>query len=171
MVQRVEQELGPIDTLVMNAIAGSRSSAVPDKRASAARSKIFSPFLESDWESYQDIVTRVLAGIYVPARVMAPLMVERNRGNLIAVSSLAVRTAYPGSSALAAGKGSVVEALMRVLASELGPHGIRVNVVAPGAIETEASMQMLQEHKETLAPLCHCGALGNQRMSLGRFCC
>lgn len=42
---------------------------------------------------------------------------------------------------------------MRVLASELGPHGIRVNVVAPGAIETEASKAVIQERGEMLSKM------------------
>src|SRR5579859_1219507 len=158
MVQRVEQELGPIDTLVMNAIAGSRPASSPpeddvsDQPSPPAKrgTSFFTPFLASDWENYQNILLRSLAGVYVPARIVAPLMVERQRGNLIAVSSLATRSAYPGSAALAAGKASI-EALMRVLVSELGPHGIRVNTVAPGAIETEASATFIQERKEMLS--------------------
>jgi 3-oxoacyl-[acyl-carrier protein] reductase len=151
MVQQVEQELGPIDTLVMNAIAGRKPAAIPDGRATATHvTSLFTLFLESDWQSYQNIILRQLSGVYVPARIVAPLMVERKRGNLIAVSSTAARTSYPGTGALASGKASV-EALMRVLVSELGPHGIRVNIVAPGAIETEASAQVIQERKEMLS--------------------
>ena len=137
MVQRVEQELGPIDTLVMNAIADSKSNASLDKHVAAVRS-IFTPFLESDWEHYQNSVIRQLSGVYVPARIMAPLMVERKRGNLIAVSSTVARMSYLGTSALASGKASV-EALMRVLVSELGPHGIRVNAVSPGPTRAATS--------------------------------
>lgn len=132
MVQEVEQKLGPIDTLVMNATAVQDNSA------------LFSSFLESNWEAYQDVVLGELVGIYHPARVVAPLMVERKRGNLIAVSSLIARRTPPGSGPHAAGKASV-EALMKVLASELGPHGIRVNVVAPGLTETEATAEIMRE--------------------------
>ena len=132
MVQEIEQKLGPIDTLVMNA------TAVHDHTA------LFGPFLASNWEAYQDVVLGELAGVYHPARILAPLMVERKRGNLIAVSSLIARKTPAGSGSHAAGKASV-EALMKVLASELGPHGIRVNVVAPGLTETEASSGVMGE--------------------------
>lgn len=71
-------------------------------------------------------------------------MVKRKRRNLIAVSSLIARRTPSGSGAHTAGKASV-EALMKVLASELGPHGIRVNVVAPGLTETEASAGVMPE--------------------------
>lgn len=133
MVKRVEQELGPIETLVMNAVA--------------THAYVFDPVLESHWETYQDMVMGQLAGVYFPARMVSPFMIERKRGNLIAVSSLITRTAREGSGAHAAGKASV-EALMKVLARELGPHGIRVNVVAPGAVETEALPPMLREQMQ-----------------------
>jgi 3-oxoacyl-[acyl-carrier protein] reductase len=148
MVQRVEQELGPIDTLVMNAIAGSKPAAqsVP----TAQGSSIFAPFLESSWENYLNVVVRTLAGVYIPARVVAPLMTARQRGNLIAVGSTIARMPHVGSGALAAGKASA-EALLKALVAELGPYGIRVNVVAPGAVETEASAQVMKTRKEMLS--------------------
>jgi 3-oxoacyl-[acyl-carrier protein] reductase len=132
MVREVERALGPIDTLVMNATAVHNNAA------------LFGSFLESSWEAYQDVVQGELVGVYHPARVLAPLMVERKRGNLIAVSSQIARRTPPGSGAHAAGKASV-EALMKVLAAELGPHGIRVNVVAPGLTETEATSETMRD--------------------------
>jgi len=143
MVQQVEQELGTIDTLVMNAIVSTR----PEE----ARSNwTFNPFLDSTWERYQNIVMRILVGAYVPARIVAPLMVERKHGNLIAVSSTLARAPYSGAGAVAVGKAGV-EALLKALVPELGPHGIRVNVVAAGAVETEASAPYLQAHKEAIS--------------------
>jgi len=91
MVQQVEQELGPIDTLVMNAIAGSKPAESSARPAEARSSATFNPFLDSTWEQYQNIVMRTLAGVYVPARAVVPLMVERKHGNLIAVSSTLAR--------------------------------------------------------------------------------
>ncbi len=135
MVQQVEQELGPIDTLVMNAIAIHRFP--------------FAPFLESSWEMFQDIIMGELAGVYFPARAVAPLMVERKRGNLIAVSSLSARSNREGSGAHAAGKASV-DALTRVLARELGPHGVRVNIVAPGPVATEASAPVIRGNEQAI---------------------
>jgi 3-oxoacyl-[acyl-carrier protein] reductase len=93
---------------------------------------------------------RLLAGVYVPARIVAPLMVEREHGHLIAVSSTLSRAPYSGAGAVAAGKASV-EALLKALVPELGPHGIRVNVVAPGAVETEASAPYIQARREAIS--------------------
>jgi 3-oxoacyl-[acyl-carrier protein] reductase len=146
----VEQEMGPIDTLVLNAIAGSRPAGGSARPAEARGSWTFNSFLDSTWEQYQQIVMRTLAGVYVPARIVAPLMVARKHGNLIAVSSTVARAPYIGAGALAAGKAGV-EALLKALVPELGPHGIRVNVVAPGAVETEASAPYIQARKEAIS--------------------
>ncbi|MBO0781639.1 MAG: SDR family oxidoreductase [Ktedonobacteraceae bacterium] len=150
MVQQVEQELGPIDTLILNAIAGSKPAGETARPSEARDSWTFNSFLDSTWEQYQHIAMRTLAGVYVPARIVTPLMVERKHGNLIAVSSTVARIPYSGAGALAAGKAGV-EALLKALVPELGPHGIRVNVVAPGAVETEASTPYIQAHKETIS--------------------
>jgi len=150
MVQRMEQELGPIDTLVLNAIAGSKQAKKPGKSTTTRGPSIFTPFLDSTWEQYQDIVVRTLAGVYVPSRAVVPLMIERKRGNLIAVSSTAARAPFISMGALAAGKASV-EAFMKALVPELGPHGVRVNVIAPGAVETEASAPYVQARKEAMS--------------------
>jgi 3-oxoacyl-[acyl-carrier protein] reductase len=146
MVQQVEQELGPIETLVLNAIARSRIAGPAETRGLST----FTPFLDSTWEQYQQGVMRLLAGVYVPARIVAPLMVERRHGNLIAVSSTLVRAPYSGAGAVAAGKAGV-EALLKALVPELGPYGIRVNVVAPGAVETEASAPYIQARREAIS--------------------
>lgn len=136
MVTQVEEELGPIDTLVMN--------AAPVKRY------VFAPFAEFDWEVFGGMVLGNLAGIYFPARAVVPLMIQRKRGNLIAVSSTISRLSLEGSIAHAAGK-SGVDAMVRVLAQELGPHGIRVNTIAPGMVETEASAGQSDESKRMAA--------------------
>src|SRR5579883_28318 len=146
MVQQVEQELGPIDTLVLNAIARSRAASPTETRGLST----FNSFLDSTWEQYQDGVMRLLAGVYVPARIVAPLMVERKHGNLIAVSSTLARSPYSGAGAVAAGK-AAVEALCKALVPELEPYGIRVNVVAPGAVETEASAPYIQARREAIS--------------------
>ncbi|GHO42134.1 SDR family NAD(P)-dependent oxidoreductase [Ktedonospora formicarum] len=148
MVEQVERDLGPIDILVLNAMAtGSKSKSVATSKEE--NSSPFIPFLESKWDLYHNVVVGALAGVYLPARSVVPFMAERKRGNVIAISSLVARLAYPGTGALAAGKASV-EAFMRVLATELGPYGIQVNVVSPGAVETEASAPVLQGQKEML---------------------
>lgn len=72
-------------------------------------------------------------------------------GRVINIGTAATRIAFPGITAYAAGKG-FVDALSLQLAAELGPRGITVNVVAPGAIETRMSAWINEPGgKETLA--------------------
>jgi 3-oxoacyl-[acyl-carrier protein] reductase len=65
-------------------------------------------------------------------------MIQRRRGCIIAVSSGLSRQPGPGFSAHTTAK-SGLDGFMKSLALELGPQGIRVNVVAPGLTETDAT--------------------------------
>jgi 3-oxoacyl-[acyl-carrier protein] reductase len=136
MVQRVEEQLGAIDTLALN--------------ATAVREFSFKPFLEYTWDTFTDLVLGELGGVYFPARAVAPRMVERKHGNIIAVSSTVSRSGVAGTTAHAAGK-SGVDAFVRVLAAELGPYGIRVNAIAPGLVRTEATAHWSEERIQALS--------------------
>ncbi|GHP00265.1 3-ketoacyl-ACP reductase [Reticulibacter mediterranei] len=138
MVKEVERTLGPIDTLVMNAAAVPKFS--------------IGSFLDYEWQTFQDTVLGELAGIYFPAKAVAPLMMERKHGNMIAVGSSTSRSPWEGSIAHATGK-SGVDGMVKVLAQELGPHGIRVNIIAPGMIETDANAHWPPERKRMVANL------------------
>ena len=70
-----------------------------------------------------------------------------NGGGIVNISSGLSRMAYPGSSVYASMKGAV-EILTRYLAKELGPRKIRVNAVAPGAIETDFGGGRTRDNKE-----------------------
>lgn len=76
---------------------------------------------------------------------LLPLM--RDGGRIVNISSGLTRIIFPGSAAYGAMKGAV-EVLTRYLAKELGPRGIAVNVVAPGAIQTDFSGGMVRDDPE-----------------------
>ncbi|HVR48089.1 MAG TPA: SDR family oxidoreductase, partial [Pseudorhodoferax sp.] len=75
-----------------------------------------------------------LKGVFFLTQALLPVLADG--GRIINLSSGLARFALPGYAAYAAMKGGV-EVLTRYLAKELGPRGIRVNVVAPGAIATD----------------------------------
>jgi len=80
-------------------------------------------------------------------------------GSIINISSGLARMSYPGSSVYASMKGAV-EVLTRYLAKELGPRKIRVNVVAPGAIETDFGGGRTRDNKEINKLVASLTALG-----------
>ena len=83
-----------------------------------------------------------LRGSWLVARTVARRMVPRGQGAIVTVSSNAARVPRVRQGAYCASKAGVSH-LMRVLALELGPHGIRVNTVAPGATETPMIRRMM----------------------------
>ena len=134
MVERVNAELGPIDTLVINA-----SIQFP-----------VMPFLEYPWEAFQNKLLGELSAAFHCTRAVVPGMVERGRGCIVAVSSGLSRHPGPGFCAHSTAK-SGLDAFAKSLALELGPHGIRVNVVAPGLTITDATAFMPEEQKQVMA--------------------
>lgn len=92
------------------------------------------PFAQTTEAQFDQMVDIHLKGVFFLTQALLPLIADG--GSIVNVSSGLARFAMPGYAAYAAMKAGV-EALTRYLAQELGPRGIRVNVVAPGAIETD----------------------------------
>ena len=74
-------------------------------------------------------------------RAFAPGMVARGRGSIVAFSSIRAVTVEPGQGVYAATKAGLVQ-LLRTAAAEFGPHGVRVNAVAPGIVDTPLTAQI-----------------------------
>lgn len=135
IVREVRGAFGPIDTLVLNAATGGARAA---------------PLMEQGSAEIMGVVEDLLRLALAPLRAVVPSMLEREGGCIVAVGSQLVRTPLEGMATVSVAKAGV-EALMRSLALELGPHGIRVNVAAPGLVLTELSQLMTQEQKEANA--------------------
>jgi NAD(P)-dependent dehydrogenase (short-subunit alcohol dehydrogenase family) len=82
-------------------------------------------------------------GTLLTCRFVAPYMVEAGRGAIVNVTSMTSRMAHAGRSDFAAGK-AAMHRLGWALADELGPLGIRVNAVAPGAILGEGVRRWIE---------------------------
>jgi NAD(P)-dependent dehydrogenase (short-subunit alcohol dehydrogenase family) len=96
-------------------------------------------------------------GVFFLTQKLLPLI--KDGGRIVNISSGLTRFAAPGSSAYASMKGSV-EVLTRYLAKELGPRGIAVNTVAPGAIATDFSGGMVRDNPEINKRVAEMTALG-----------
>jgi NAD(P)-dependent dehydrogenase (short-subunit alcohol dehydrogenase family) len=94
------------------------------------------PLVETSDEDWHELLRPNLHGYFYGCRAAARRMVAAGRGgSIVNVTSAARILAVPDFTAYTAAKGAI-EALTRTLALELGPNGITVNAVAPGAIDT-----------------------------------
>ena len=103
------------------------------------------------------LVNVPLKGVFFLIQRLLPLM--NDGGRILNLSSRLARFALPGYAAYAAMKGAV-EVLSRYLAQELGPRGIAVNVVAPGAIETDFGGGAVRDNAQLNAFIAGQTALG-----------
>lgn len=105
----------------------------------------YAPFAETTEEQFDQMVDIHFKSVFFLTQKLLPLMADG--GRIINISSGLARFSYPGSSTYASMKGAV-EVLSRYMAKELGPRGIAVNVVAPGAIETDFGGGHVRDNKE-----------------------
>ncbi|MBN2728897.1 MAG: SDR family oxidoreductase [Bacteroidales bacterium] len=89
-----------------------------------------------DWEKMID--TNVKGLLYLSRAVM-PLMIERKKGHIINIGSIAGKEVYPNGNVYCATK-HAVDALTKAMRVDLLPHMIKVSQIAPGAVETEFSI-------------------------------
>ena len=94
---------------------------------------------------------------YLLTQALLPLIADG--GRILNISSGLARFSYPGSSAYASMKGAI-EVLTRYQALELGSHGIAVNVLAPGAIETDFGGGHVRDNKDLNAMIASRTPLG-----------
>jgi 3-oxoacyl-[acyl-carrier protein] reductase len=134
MVQQVVEAFGSIDTLVANANAAFFASS----------------FIDTPWEDFEAKLLGELKGTFFPCKAVVPSMIEQKRGCIVVVSSGASRTPSEGLSAHSTAK-SGLDAFVKSLALELGPYGIRANIVSPGLTLTDATQWLPQEQKDASA--------------------
>lgn len=116
---RVEAELGPIDVLVANAGIGA-----------------YGPFADISYEELEHVVAVNVLGTMYAIRAVLPGMIERRRGHVVTVGSIAGRIGSPFEAAYAATKFAGV-GLTEALAVEVAPYGVAVSLVNPGVVDTD----------------------------------
>ncbi|SEM63441.1 SDR family NAD(P)-dependent oxidoreductase [Paenibacillus sp. OV219] len=115
------------------------------------------PFPSMTEEVFDSLMNIHFKGVYFLTQKLLPLLADN--GGIVNVSTGLARFAMEGYSAYASMKGAI-EVLTRYLAKELGKRGIRVNVVAPGAIETDFGGGTLRENPQVKAHIASITALG-----------
>lgn len=118
---------------------------------------IHAPIVETTEAQFDELVNVHFKGPFFLTQKLLPLMSDG--GRIVNVSSGLARFSYPGYAAYASMKGAV-ETLTRYLAKELAPRKIAVNVVAPGAIETDFGGGLVRDNREVNAMIASQTALG-----------
>ena len=117
----------------------------------------YATFAETTEAQFDELANVHLKGTFFLTQKLLPLI--EDRGRIINTSSGLARFSFPGYAAYAAMKGGV-EVLTRYMAKELGPRGISVNTIAPGAIETDFGGGAVRDNPQLNAQLAGATALG-----------
>jgi NAD(P)-dependent dehydrogenase (short-subunit alcohol dehydrogenase family) len=112
---------------------------------------------EADWDR---VVRTNLKGCFLCTQRVGRKMRASGGGRIINLGSGSNKAPFPGLSSYTATKGAI-EMFTKVSAAELGPYGITVNCVAPGAIETERTKLETPDYAGTWAKLTPLGRVGN----------
>lgn len=107
------------------------------------------PVVESDPDIWRKVLKVNLEGTYLTCRAISQHMLEYGTGRIVTMASLAGKEGTPNASAYSAAKAGVI-GFTKALAKELALTDIRVNSVAPAAIETEILEQMSDEFVQTM---------------------
>jgi NAD(P)-dependent dehydrogenase (short-subunit alcohol dehydrogenase family) len=113
----------------------------PDVLVSTPSVNVRKPVLEITDEEFDQIVELNLKGTFRLIRDFGRGMAERGSGSIIAFSSIRGQVVEPGQGIYAATKAGTVQ-MLRALAAEVGPRGVRVNAIAPGIVETPLTAQI-----------------------------
>lgn len=142
MVAETARRLGPIDILVNNAGIAS-----------------YGLFVDLDPADWQRVLDVHLSGAFHCAQAVLPEMLQRGWGRIINISSIWGLTGASCEVAYSAAKAALI-GFTKALAKEVGPMGVTVNAVAPGAVDTEMLAGLDESARTALADATPLGRLG-----------
>lgn len=98
-----------------------------------------SPIQEGIIDDWERMIDTNLKGLLYVTRAISPLMIDRKKGQIINISSIAGKEVYPGGNVYCATK-HAVDAVTKGMRIDLLPHNIKVCSLAPGMVDTEFSL-------------------------------
>jgi NAD(P)-dependent dehydrogenase (short-subunit alcohol dehydrogenase family) len=129
-VKETEEQMGQVDTLINNAGIHLKKD-----------------LLDVTDAEFESVIRINQQSTFAMAREFSRKMIERQQGSIIMISSMAAKYGIPKVIAYTASK-AAIEGMTRAMAVELSPHGIRINCIAPGFIETDMSGKALNNDPE-----------------------
>lgn len=129
---RVMSELGRVDVVVNNSGVGGPTA----------------PLWEVDPDDWAATFAVNVHGVFLVSRAFLPAMIEAGSGSVIVIGSISGKRPVSGRSAYTTTKMALV-GLTRTLAQEVGPHGIRVNLISPGFVEGPRIDWVISHQAET----------------------
>jgi NAD(P)-dependent dehydrogenase (short-subunit alcohol dehydrogenase family) len=145
--QEIRAQTGKADALRLditdsNSVgAAAERVGAPDVLITTPSINVRKPLLQITDEEFDRVVDLNLKGTFRLIREFGRTMAERGSGSIIAFSSFRAQVVEPGQGVYAATKSGTVQ-MLRALATELGPQGVRVNTIAPGVVETPLTAQI-----------------------------
>lgn len=129
MAARVLDHFGKVDILINNAGFGRRREH----------------FVKIDLETWQQVIAGNLTASFITCHEVVPGMMSQGWGRIVNISAIQAWRPLQGNAAYAAAKGGLM-ALTRSLAVDLAPHGVTVNCIAPGPVDTRMRDQDTDGH-------------------------
>ncbi|MBW8734580.1 MAG: SDR family oxidoreductase [Asticcacaulis sp.] len=111
---------------------------------------LYNPIADTTEDQFDQLMNIHFKGVFFLTQKLLPLIADG--GRIINISSGLARFSYPGYAAYASMKGAI-EVFTRYLSKELGPRGIAVNTLAPGAIETDFGGGTVRDNRELNAQI------------------
>jgi 2-dehydro-3-deoxy-L-rhamnonate dehydrogenase (NAD+) len=143
MVESIIERWNRVDVLVNNAGIAGRSTPLHE-------------LSEAEWD---EVIEVDLKSAYLCCRAVLPHMLQREKGAIVNVASVAGKEGNPNMAAYSAAKAGLI-GLTKALAKEVAQRGIRVNAVAPATAETDILRTLAPETVEYM----------RSRIPMGRFC-
>ena len=153
--RRLVEEAGDVDILVNN--------------AGITRDGLIARMPDDDWRT---VLETNLSSVFYTCRAVARPMMKRRGGAIVNVSSIVGLHGNPGQTNYSASKAGII-GFTKALARELGPRGVRANVVAPGYVTTQLTTVLPEELQQAMLANTPLGRLGDPEDVAGavRFLC
>lgn len=130
LIGKITERHGPVGILINNAGIHLKKAAI-----------------ETSEDEFMRVLSTHVLGAHALSRAVAPGMIDRESGSILFIASMTSLFGMPKVIAYSAAKSAYL-GMVRTMATELSPHGVRVNAIAPGWIETAMSRKAMQGDPE-----------------------